>query len=90
MLQDNRTDKLTEPYILVKCETQNFFSVDFLATVMIFLFSGVGLFTLLSVLYVIRKKYVERRRATEDARKKMECVSAIMPSKKYSSLVEEN
>ena len=50
---------------------------------------GASIFLIISIVYVIRKRYIESRRAEAETRKKMECVTTIMPSQKYEQFVEE-
>ena len=88
LLKDLRFNQVVDPFLMVSCQVQTYFSIDFLFTIMVFFFSAATLFLLISLAYVLRKRYLEKRKAEEDKRKKMECMTKIMPSQKYEAFVE--
>lgn len=87
LLKDARKDNTVEPFLMASCQIQTYFSIDFLFTIMVIFFSAATLFLIVSLAYVLRKRYLDRRRAEADKRKKMECMTKIMPSKKYEVFI---
>ena len=63
LLDDRRANKNVEPFLMVSCQVQTYFSIDFLFTIMVLFFSAATLFLLISLAYVLRKRYLERRKA---------------------------
>ena len=59
---------MIEPYFEASCGAQAYFTVDFLVTVLIVFFATFGGFAVLSLLCVMRKKFMDRRRAQRESR----------------------